>query len=50
VNNMKIKKFLFYKELEITPEEIRNILDFLPKSFSILFLKWLESFLKVKNK
>jgi len=47
---MKIKKFLFYKELEITPDEIRNIIDFLPKNFSILFLKWLENFLKVKNK
>jgi len=43
---MKIKKFLFYKKLEITPEEITNILDFLPKSFSIFFLKWLESFLQ----
>ena len=47
---MKIKKCLFYKELEITPNEIRNIIDILPNEFSVLFLKWLESFLKVKNK
>jgi hypothetical protein len=46
---MKIKKFLFYQELEITPNEVRSIIDVLPKEFSVLFLKWLENFLKVRK-